>query len=124
VIAALKAVNLNGKVLVTGQDATVAGIQNILKGDQAMTVYKAFSKEASATAQVVAALSAGTGITSLTSGATTQIPLSSYGSIPSILETPVAVDKTNIQSTVIADNFVTVSDICAGLPSGTGGICP
>ena len=124
VIAALKAVNLNGKVLVTGQDATVAGIQNILKGDQAMTVYKAFTKEASATAQVVAALSAGTGITSLTSGATTQIPLSGYGSIPSILETPVAVDKTNIQSTVIADNFVTVSDICAGLPSGTGGICP
>jgi D-xylose transport system substrate-binding protein len=124
VIAALKAVNLNGKVLVTGQDATVAGIQNILKGDQAMTVYKAFTKEASATAQVVAALSAGTGITSLTSGATTQIPLSGYGSIPSILETPVAVDKTNIQSTVIVDNFVTGSDICVGLPSGTGGICP
>lgn len=124
VIAALKAVNLNGKVLVTGQDATVAGIQNILKGDQAMTVYKAFTKEAAATAQVVAALSAGTGIMSLTSGATTQIPLSSYGRIPSILETPVVVDKTNIQSTVIADNFVTVSDICAGLPSGTGGICP
>ncbi len=124
VIAALKAVNLSGKVLVTGQDATVAGIQNILKGDQAMTVYKAFTKEASATAQVIAALSAGTGITSLTSGATTQIPLSGYGSIPSILETPVVVDKTNIQSTVIADNFVTVSDICVGLPSGTGGICP
>src|SRR5437764_7159871 len=76
VIAALKAVNLNGKVLVTGQDASVAGIQNILKGDQAMTVYKDFTKEASATAQVVAALSAGTGIMSLTSGATTQIPLS------------------------------------------------
>lgn len=124
VITALKAVNLNGKVLVTGQDATVAGIQNILRGDQAMTVYKAFTKEASATAQVVAALSTGMGIASLTSGATTQIPLSGYGSIPSILQTPVVVDKMNIQSTVIADNFVTVSDICAGLPSGTGGICP
>jgi len=35
VIAALKAHHLNGKVLVTGQDATVAGIQNILTGDQA-----------------------------------------------------------------------------------------
>jgi D-xylose transport system substrate-binding protein len=124
VIAALKAVKLNGKVLVTGQDATVAGIQNILKGDQAMTVYKAINKEAMATAQLVAALSNGTDTASLTSGQTTTVPVSGGAAIPSILETPVAVDKTNIQSTVIADNFVTVSDICAGLPSGTGGICP
>ncbi|MGH2510806.1 MAG: substrate-binding domain-containing protein, partial [Ktedonobacteraceae bacterium] len=50
VIAALKAVQLNGKVLVTGQDATVAGIQNILTGDQAMTVEKNFALEAKCTA--------------------------------------------------------------------------
>ncbi|HEX9134015.1 MAG TPA: substrate-binding domain-containing protein [Ktedonobacteraceae bacterium] len=124
VIAALKAVRLNGKVLVTGQDATVAGIQNILRGDQAMTVYKAITKEAMATAQLVAALSNGTDTASLTSGQSTTVPITGGAAIPSILETPVAVDKTNIQSTVIADNFVTVSDVCAGLPSGTGGICP
>jgi D-xylose transport system substrate-binding protein len=124
VIAALKAVKLNGKVLVTGQDATVAGIQNILKGDQAMTVYKAIPKEAMATAQLVAALSAGTDTTTLTNGVTTTVPITGGAAIPSILETPVAVDKTNIQSTVIADGFVTVAAICAGLPSGTGGICP
>jgi|SRR5215831_13990828 len=122
-IAALKAVKLNGKVLVTGQDATVAGIQNILKGDQAMTVYKAITKEAMATAQLVAAISNGTSTSSILNGSTT-IPQTGGASIPSVLEVPVAVDKTNIQSTVIADNFVTVSDICAGLPSGTGGICP
>lgn len=124
VIAALKAVQLNGKVLVTGQDATVAGIQNILKGDQAMTVYKAIPKEAMATAQLVAALSAGTGTSTLTNGVTTTVPITGGAAIPSILEIPVAVDKTNIQSTVIADGFVKISDICAGLPSGTGGICP
>lgn len=124
VIAALKAVKLNGKVLVTGQDATVAGIQNILKGDQAMTVYKAIQKEAMATAQLVAALSNGTDTGTLTNGVTTTVPVSGGAAIPSILETPVAVDKTNIQSTVIADNFVTVADICAGLAPGTGGICP
>ena len=123
VIAALKAVKLNSKVLVTGQDATVAGIQNILKGDQAMTVYKAITKEAMAAAQLVAAISNGTSTSSILNGSTT-IPQTGGASIPSVLETPVAVDKTNIQSTVIADNFVTVSDICAGLPSGTGGICP
>lgn len=123
VIAALKAVKLNGKVLVTGQDATVAGIQNILKGDQAMTVYKAINKEAMATAQLVAAISNGTDTSSLINGQTA-IPQTGGASIPSVLETPVAVDKTNIQTTVIADGFVTVQDVCAGLPSGTGGICP
>jgi D-xylose transport system substrate-binding protein len=128
VIAALKAVKLNGKVLVTGQDATVAGLQNILKGDQSMTVYKAIPKEAMATAQLVAALSKGTDTATLTSGQTVAIPSSGGAAagtkIASILETPVAVDKSNIQSTVIADNYVTVAQICAGLPSGTGGICP
>ncbi len=124
VIAALKAVKLNGKVLVTGQDATVAGIQNILKGDQAMTVYKAIPKEAMATAQLVAALSKGTDPATLTNGVTTTVPITGGAAIPSILETPVAVDKTNIQSTVIDDGFVTVAAICAGLPSGTDDVCP
>jgi D-xylose transport system substrate-binding protein len=123
VIAALKAVKLNGKVLVTGQDATVAGIHNILAGDQAMTVYKAIAKEAMATAQLVAALSNGTGTSSLVNGSTT-IPQPGGASIQSVLEVPVAVDKSNIKQTVIADNFVTVSDICAGLPAGTDGVCP
>ncbi len=121
VIASLKAKQLNGKVLVTGQDATVAGIQNILVGDQAMTVYKAINKEAQATADLVKALHDGTSTASLTNGAVTKTQ--DGGSIPSILETPVAVDKTNIASTVIADNFVTVAEICQNLPKGTGGIC-
>ncbi len=122
VIASLKAKKLNGKVLVTGQDATVAGIQNILTGDQAMTVYKAIAKEAQATADLVKALYNGTDTASLTSGAT--VKTADGTAIPSVLETPVAVDKTNIQTTVIADGFVTVADACQGLPKGTGGICP
>lgn len=124
VIAALKAVKLNGKVLVTGQDATVAGLQNILKGDQSMTVYKAIPKEAMATAQLVAALSKGNDTSTLTNGVTVTVPITGGANIPSVLETPVAVDISNIKSTVLADNFVTTAEICAGLPSGTGGVCP
>jgi D-xylose transport system substrate-binding protein len=124
VIASLKAQHLNGKVLVTGQDATVAGIQNILTGDQTMTVYKAIAKEANDTAKLVAAISNGSNTSSLTNGVT--VKTSDGTSIPSILETSVAVDKSNIASTVLADGFVTKSDICSGLPSGTNtnGICP
>ncbi|HJT58413.1 MAG TPA: substrate-binding domain-containing protein, partial [Ktedonobacteraceae bacterium] len=124
VIAALKAVKLNGKVLVTGQDATVAGLQSILEGDQSMTVYKAINKEAMATAQLVAAISNGTDTSSIVNGQTT-VPITGGGNIPSVLETPVAVDKTNIATTVIADGFVTKDQLCSGLPAGlnTGGIC-
>jgi len=120
VIAALKAQNLAGKVLVTGQDATVIGFQNILEGNQAMTVYKAIGKEADATAALVAALSKGTDTASL---ATASIKLKDGKSIPSTLETPVTVDISNISSTVIADGYVTKSDICQGVPAGAGGIC-
>lgn len=122
VIAALKAQKLNGKVLVTGQDATVAGIQNILTGDQNMTVYKAIAKEATATAQLVAAISNGTGTSSIASAQTT-VPISGGANIPSALETPVAVDITNFQQTVVADGFVTKAQICAGLPAGTANYC-
>ena len=45
-ISVLKKNKLNGQVPVTGQDATVQGLQNILAGDQCMTVYKAIKKEA------------------------------------------------------------------------------
>ncbi|HVB59624.1 MAG TPA: substrate-binding domain-containing protein [Ktedonobacteraceae bacterium] len=123
VIAALSQQKLNGKVLVTGQDATVAGFQQILLGNQAMTVYKAINKEAMATAQLVAAISNGTSTSSIINGQTT-VPITGGANIPSVLETPVAVDISNITSTVLADGFVTKAQICAPpVPAGAGGIC-
>jgi D-xylose transport system substrate-binding protein len=113
VIAALKAVKLNGKVLVTGQDATVAGIQNILTGDQSMTVEKNYALEAKGTAQVVAAISGGTDTAALTAGQTTKT--TDGGSVPSILEQPVAIDRTNFQQ-VVSDGLMTQTQICQGLP--------
>jgi D-xylose transport system substrate-binding protein len=122
VIASLKAQKLNGKVLVTGQDATVAGIQNILTGDQSMTVYKPIDQEAQAATDLVKALHDGTNTATLTKGAT--VKTKDGTAIPSILETPISVDKTNIKDTVIKDGFVTVTDICKGLPAGAGSVCP
>jgi len=123
-VQALVAQKLGGKVLVTGQDATVPGLQNILEGTQAMTVYKPIVKEATAAAQVAAALRDGKAVSSLDGYSTTKNPQGS-ASIPSVLETPEAVDKTNIASTVLADGYVTKAQLCTGLPAGTdtGGIC-
>jgi len=121
VIAALKAQHLAGKVLVTGQDATVVGFQNMLLGYQAMTVYKPIPKEAQATAQLVAAISAGTD-TSTIANATVAY---SGTNIPSVLLPVTSVDLTNINSTVIADKYVTKADICKGIPinATTSPIC-
>ncbi len=57
VITTLKKNGLNGKVPVTGQDADVQALQNILVGDQCMTVYKAVKQEADAAAELAIALS-------------------------------------------------------------------
>jgi D-xylose transport system substrate-binding protein len=121
VIKALKVVNLAGKVLVTGQDATVTGIHNILMGTQNMTVYKPIAQEAHSAGLLVKALYAGTAIISLTHGATTAT--FDGGSIPAILDTPIAVDRATIASTVIADKFIMKRDVCNGIPVGTAGVC-
>lgn len=122
VIAALKSHNLNGKVLVTGQDAEVSGIRNILLGDQSMTVYKPIAKLADSVGQLVAAISNGTDTSSL---ANQQVKNpSGNAQIKSILNPVTEVDISNIKTTVVADGFVKVADICQGVPSGAGGVCP
>jgi len=113
-IQALKAQKLNGKTLVTGQDATTSGIQNILLGDQSMTVYKAIPKEADATAQLVAALSTGTLPSGLVNGKTKMKP---GNEALSVLAVPVSVTISNVAQTVIADNFVPKAELCKGLPT-------
>jgi len=120
VIAALKAQKLNGHVLVTGQDATVAGLQNILLGDQSMTVFKDITLEAQATANLVAAISNGSSTSSLINGQTTN---ANGKNIPSSLETPESIDKSTVMK-VITAGFATITEVCMGLPAGTGGICP
>jgi D-xylose transport system substrate-binding protein len=120
VIAALRAQNLNGKVLVTGQDATATGIQNILSGDQAMTIYKPIAKEAKSTAALVAALSNGTDPGALVNG---QTELQGGGSIPSVLETPIVVEKGNVADTVVKDGFLTKEEVCKGVSAKDNNVC-
>ncbi len=59
VIATLQKNKVNGTVPVTGQDATVEGLQNILSGDQCMTIYKSAKAEAGALADAAIALANG-----------------------------------------------------------------
>jgi D-xylose transport system substrate-binding protein len=109
-ISVLKKNKLNGQVPVTGQDATVQGLQNILAGDQCMTVYKAIKDEADAAASLAIALAKGEQPTTATG--TTKDPESGKD-VPSVLLTPETITKANVKD-VIADGFVTKEALCTG----------
>jgi D-xylose transport system substrate-binding protein len=96
---------------ISGQDATVGGIQNILAGDQAMTVYKPIRAEAFAAAQAAIALLRGEDLTALTGGLTLN---NGTNDIPFLALTPIGVTKDNVAETVIADGFRTWDEICVG----------
>ena len=111
VVAALRAQHLDGKVVVTGQDATVAGIQNILTGEQSMTIYKPIRKLAEAAAQVTDAYLKGGKPKTDTTVKNGKID------VPTVLLPVVTVTKENIKSTVVADGFVTKEQLCNGIPA-------
>jgi D-xylose transport system substrate-binding protein len=96
---------------VTGQDATLIGLQNILAGYQCGTVYKPIYLEAQAAAALAMYLRAGqTPTGALVNGTVTDT--TSKVSVPSVLLTPQWVTTSNMNSTVIADGFVPASQLC------------
>ncbi len=107
--AAMKAAGITTFPPMTGQDAQVDGIQRIISGQQYMTVYKAIKPEAVAAADLAYDLATGTAVPSTMVTGTTN---NGNVDVPSILLTPVAVTKDNVETTVIADGFWKVSDIC------------
>jgi D-xylose transport system substrate-binding protein len=109
VVSVLKKNKLNGKVPVTGQDATTQGLQNILAGDQCMTVYKAIKQEAQAAAELAVALARGT---KKDTGQTVKDPEGGRD-VPAVLLTPKAIFKENVKD-VVADGFVTKEELCTG----------
>src|SRR4051812_43258779 len=104
-IAALKGAGLNPEeVPVTGQDATVAGLQRILAGQQYMTVYKEIGPQAKVSAEIAIDLAEGKGVPQ---DKVTEDVNNGKADIPSVLLEPIAVTKDNVKSTVVADGFVT-----------------
>jgi D-xylose transport system substrate-binding protein len=111
-IAALKGAGLNPEdIPVTGQDATVAGLQRILAGQQFMTVYKEIPPQAKVSAEIAIALAEGKGVPQ---DKVTEEVNNGKADVPAVLLTPIAVTKDNVKSTVIADDFVSASDLCTG----------
>jgi ABC-type xylose transport system, periplasmic component len=111
-IAALKGAGINPEEKpVTGQDATVAGLQRILAGQQYMTVYKEIEPEATISAEIAIALAEGEEVPK---DKVTEEVNNGKASVPSVLLKPIAVTKENVKSTVVADGFVTAAELCTG----------
>jgi D-xylose transport system substrate-binding protein len=136
-INALEAAGV-GPVPLSGQDASAAGIQNILLGNQTMTVYKPIQAEAETAVQAALALCGGQDPStvepdfsgSLSEGTVGLLDLQTVGIkaadgkpsesatgegvVPYLSLTPIGVTVDKIADTVIADNFRTIEEICKG----------
>jgi len=126
-ISALEAAGLDPtKIPISGQDATVAGIQNVLLGKQTMSVYKPIEAEAKVAAAIALALRAGEDLATVESeyeftiigiGSADGKPTEGSegeGIVPYIALVPIGVTVDNLADTVIADGFRTVEELCTG----------
>src|SRR6266705_4117709 len=96
---------------VTGQDATLIGLQNILGGFQCGTAYKPIYLEAQAAAALAMYIRAGATPPSGLVNGTTQDTTANV-SVPSVLLKPTWVTTANMNGTVIADSFVPATQLC------------
>jgi D-xylose transport system substrate-binding protein len=112
VIAQLQKLNVPAKKIpTTGQDASLPGLQNVLKGYQCGTVYKPIYQEAEAAAAIALYLRAGqTPPTALQNGTTHDSQANA--DVASVLLTPTWVTSQNMASTVVKDGAHKASEIC------------
>jgi len=104
------------KIPTTGQDATLQGMEWILQGYQCGSVYKPVYEEAQDAVALATILRAGkTPPTSLVNSTTTP-PKNVPGSPqPASLLTPEWVTTTNMDSTVVKDQFISPSALCTAV---------
>lgn len=98
-------------ISLTGQDATIEGIQNILAGRQSMTVYKSIRAEVEAVVNLSIAILEDDQetIDDMIDGRSID---NGTNEIPALLLVPLSVTIDNIAETVIEDGFRTWEEIC------------
>ncbi|GAB3489179.1 sugar ABC transporter substrate-binding protein [Amycolatopsis cihanbeyliensis] len=113
VITVLKKNGLAGRVPVTGQDATPAGLKAILRGDQHMTVFKPIQEEADATAELAAALAKGDKAAADAIASDVSEDPEGGREVKSVLLEPQLITKDDVKKVVDA-GYVPASEVCTG----------
>lgn len=114
VISALEKKGLAGKILVTGQDASLDALQRIAEGTQTMTVYKPIIPLASGAVDAAIKLAKGEALTDAKPFKNDAIGKD----IPAILLEVTVVDKSNLMETVIKDGYSKFEDVYKNVPAG------
>jgi D-xylose transport system substrate-binding protein len=107
VISVLKRHGLNGRVAVTGQDATVRGLRNVLAGDQCMTVYMPVKQGAVAVAAMALAVALHEPINT---GQVFTDPVSGQ-QMPARVLKPLPVDRDGVKR-LVDDEVLNRDDLC------------
>jgi D-xylose transport system substrate-binding protein len=105
VIQALAAQGLAGKVPVTGQDAELAAAKRIVEGIQSMTVFK--DTRELGKAAIAAAIKMAKGESIESNGKVNNNKID----VPSLLLTPIAVDKDNLDKVLIDSGYLKKEDV-------------
>lgn len=106
VYEALSEYGLSGKVLLTGLDAEPIALKRILNGDQSMTIYMSIKKFAYTNAELAVQITKNQKINK-------DFIDTDNGrvKVPTLVLQPQVVDKSNIETTVIAEDYVTMQEI-------------
>lgn len=104
-ISALEAAGLAGKVLVTGQDAQKDAVQRVARGTQTMTIYKPIQPLAFSAVEAAVKLARKEKVE------TKDKINNGRKDVPAILHEPIAVDKSNLDATIIKDGYHTRQEI-------------
>ncbi|MEV8125852.1 sugar ABC transporter substrate-binding protein [Streptomyces sp. NPDC085944] len=107
-ITALKRAGIKN-IPVTGQDAELAGVQRIVTGEQYMSVFKSYPKEAETAAEMAVALAKGESLDSI---ANDKVDSATTKGVPAVIVPVVSLTQDNIKETVIKDGFYTIDEIC------------
>jgi D-xylose transport system substrate-binding protein len=113
IIARLKANGLAGKVPVTGQDASIEGLQRVLDGTQCMTVYKNTNLEAELASKLAIAVIEGDQDAADALATQTVADTTTGEDVKSALATPEAIYKDGVKK-VIDEGFQKAADVCTG----------
>jgi D-xylose transport system substrate-binding protein len=113
VINILKKNGLNGKVPVTGQDATADGLMAVMRGEQYMTVFKPIKEEAEASAKLAAALAKNDKAAADAIATGKLHDPKGNRDIKSVLLTPTTILAKDIK-TVVTQGYVKTTEICGG----------
>ncbi|MFF2587972.1 D-xylose ABC transporter substrate-binding protein [Peribacillus butanolivorans] len=109
-IQALSGQNLDGKVVISGQDADLTGVQRIAEGTQSMTVYKPIKTIATTSAEVAVKLAKGEKVEAEGSINNGKVD------VPFINLDPIMVGQENIVDTLVKDGFHSYDNVYKNVP--------